>query len=297
MENLNLKINPYVRLAMQNEIGTSFYIDRVIWDHELIYIAGGEMKVTIDNKVYYCKEGDFIFLKPNIHHILENCCEKTLQPHVHFDFFEDELSERIYVSLKNKVDMTKEEKTWFRNDFLGEQGIELPTVIKMKNPYVAKNLLFQLIDEQNSKFAYSKLIVKGLLFELIGNILRDNSISNKELSDINLSKVDDLRKYMVMNIDKNLLLPDFAKYINMSPWYLIRIFNQYTGETPLKYFTNLRVARAKELIQYTTMSINEIADYLDFESHSNFSRWFKKNYGIAPKDLKQKLLPKNNNKM
>ena len=53
----------------------------------------------------------------------------------------------------------------------------------------------------------------------------------------------------------------------------------------MQYFADLRIEEAKNLLQ-NGMGVNEAADALGFSSASYFSRWFKKETGIAPVQYK-----------
>ena len=136
MNNIDLKhFSPYIRVAKHDIQDTKFCFDRTIWDYELIYLQQGSMKITYQDKTYIANEGNIIFLRPRVHHILESNSEIVLQPHIHFDFYEDEKSKKIFIPFVTEDKMTIEQKTWFRNDILPELGIDLPPVMKLFNSF------------------------------------------------------------------------------------------------------------------------------------------------------------------
>ncbi len=60
------------------------------------------------------------------------------------------------------------------------------------------------------------------------------------------------------------------------------VFKQHTGMAPYQYHLQLRINRAKELLNGTRMSVKEIAARLQFDDTYHFSRIFKKKTGMSP---------------
>jgi AraC-like DNA-binding protein len=54
-----------------------------------------------------------------------------------------------------------------------------------------------------------------------------------------------------------------------------------------KYYINLKVEKAKELIMYDELSLSEIADLLNYSSVAHLSNQFKKITGFTPTHFKQ----------
>ena len=62
---MKFAINPYIRRAWNHQWYADFVMERVIYDHEIIYIDKGNMKFTIDKKIYIADEGSCVILPPN----------------------------------------------------------------------------------------------------------------------------------------------------------------------------------------------------------------------------------------
>ncbi len=77
---------------------------------------------------------------------------------------------------------------------------------------------------------------------------------------------------------------DYARMCGMTEYHFIRQFKKATGLTPLRYKTKLLVNRAMEIMAMTDLNISEIAYALGFEDSLYFSRLFKKEIGISPKN-------------
>lgn len=281
------KINPYVRLAMQDVIDKKWIVSRSIWDYEIIYIAEGEMNVFINNENRVAKAGDIIFLRPYKSHTLTSNCDVTSQPHVHFDLFKDELSEMIPVSLKRRVKMSDTEKAWFRTDNLKALDLDLPVVMRLHNHLAIKDLLYKIIDEYHMKLSNYETYLSALMSQLLIVIQRSYAISKLDLRQEHLAAFENVQRYVLDNIDRNITIDELAKFTYLSKYHFIRVFTEHFGDTPHKYVTKLRVERAKELLLYDeSLSVSDVAVKLNFDSQQTFSYWFKKNVGISPKSYK-----------
>ena len=71
-----------------------------------------------------------------------------------------------------------------------------------------------------------------------------------------------------------LQIRDHADALNVSVCWLIRCFKRYTGVTPQKYLTDIRIAKAKELLYSSTLSCGEIAASVGYPDPLYFSRVF-----------------------
>ena len=83
-------------------------------------------------------------------------------------------------------------------------------------------------------------------------------------------------------------LQEVADRCHVDSAYLCRLFKRFRRQTPFQYLQNLRMNRAVELLQEGNRSIKQTAQDLGFTDPYNFSRSFKRVFGISP----QKFLVK-----
>ena len=69
--------------------------------------------------------------------------------------------------------------------------------------------------------------------------------------------------------------------------FLSKLFSETTGTTIEKYFIAQKIERAKELIVYGELSLNEIADKLGYSSVAYLSSQFKSVTGLTPSYFKK----------
>lgn len=284
MKEINLDFKPYIRLAMYHTWLPEYIVDRHIYDFEFIFIDKGKMKIDFDDKSYIVEEGDMVLIPPKVHHHISFYQTPCCQPHIHFDFNEDELSPTIPVSMKNIDEMSSLELTYFRNDFLKQNNLNLPLVVKASNPSLIRQLILHLINEYTFNDPAKKLHMEGTLKILISSFISDAMGYNED--NEMLDNVSLLVRYMTENLRNNLTLRDFELKSNLSSWSLNNLFKESFNTTPKKYYDHLRLRYAKDLIKNSFKSIKEISVLLGFDEPQTFSRWFYKLDGRYPTQYK-----------
>lgn len=88
--------------------------------------------------------------------------------------------------------------------------------------------------------------------------------------------------FMQEHLDLPLSLDDLARRAGQSVSQYSKLFKERTGQSAMAYFAQLKVRKACELLDETTMSVKEIAGELGYQDPYYFSRLFKKIQGCAP---------------
>ena len=92
---------------------------------------------------------------------------------------------------------------------------------------------------------------------------------------------------MEANIKEPISQKDLASYVGLSRRQLQRLFQRYLMCTPSRYYLQLRLQRARELLRQTSMSLVEISASTGFVSSSHFSKSYKEFYGHSPSAERQ----------
>lgn len=70
---------------------------------------------------------------------------------------------------------------------------------------------------------------------------------------------------------------------------LERLFSATLNDTPTRFYLNLRLDRARELLQQTDMTITAVCVACGFESPSHFSRTYRARFGASPRGDRRAL--------
>lgn len=99
-----------------------------------------------------------------------------------------------------------------------------------------------------------------------------------------LGKIASIMSEISENPAKPFCVSTAAAKLAMSKPTFHRKFKAVTGQSPLKYCKNIRLNYSKELILRKNKKISEIANEVGYESFSQFSREFKRLFGVSPKE-------------
>lgn len=83
-------------------------------------------------------------------------------------------------------------------------------------------------------------------------------------------------------------IKQYAGEINITSVHLNRICQSIAGKTALQIVHDFLILEAKKLLQQTNLQVAQIAYKLNFEDPAYFSRLFRKNTGVSPKEFRGK---------
>lgn len=97
------------------------------------------------------------------------------------------------------------------------------------------------------------------------------------------------KAYIEENYKKDISLDDVSRSVDISPYYFSKLFKEETGENFIEYLTNLRIERAKKLLQVRDMSIKTVCLETGYSDPNYFSRIFKKQVGVTPTEYRERV--------
>ena len=122
-----------------------------------------------------------------------------------------------------------------------------------------------------------------MMRETFQTIITDTSPSVSPLKTQRTKLIEDILSYLNQNYASRISLEQIAKNVFMSPSYICKIFKQEMGESPINYLIRIRMEKARNLLlQEEGYSVKEIACLVGYEDIYQFSKLFKKYYGVAP---------------
>lgn len=94
--------------------------------------------------------------------------------------------------------------------------------------------------------------------------------------------------YISKNYDNDISLDDVSREVNINPYYFSKRFKEETGVNFIDYLTEIRIKKAKELLENRNLSIKEICSKVGYSDPNYFSRIFKKIENVTPSDYREK---------
>ena len=156
-----------------------------------------------------------------------------------------------------------------------------------------QNEIFKLPADENTLFLIKRLIAKKICWEnrqlahlsaisiVTSTLMRlpEEIFSLPPEYDPRIEKVI---KYIKKNSNRIIPNDDLAQYVGMSRNGFLHLFEQEVGEAPQTYCRRNRIEQACNLLYYSNMTIDEIAEYTGFADRYHFSRVFWKIMHFTP---------------
>jgi AraC family transcriptional regulator len=152
----------------------------------------------------------------------------------------------------------------------------------------------RLAERLRSPIPGSRLFAETLVTQIAIKILWNYSslsgpihVPIERLTDPRLLRVID---YLHASFGREISLDGLAEVAGLSPNYFLHAFKQSTGKTPHRYLTELRIARACELLQDPHRSIVDISLAVGFSSQSHLTTVFRRFMKTTPAAYRQEVL-------
>ncbi|UTW61256.1 helix-turn-helix transcriptional regulator [bacterium SCSIO 12741] len=139
-------------------------------------------------------------------------------------------------------------------------------------------------DAEGSKLSVVNAYVITLLLE-VNQFYNESALSNR-------ASIDITRKFKMEvynNLNKNLSITEFADRLAVSPNHLNKAVKSVTGESASQLAHKIKMVEAKYRLMMPASNIAEIASELGFSDASYFSRFFKKNASLSPKEYQNTI--------
>jgi len=167
----------------------------------------------------------------------------------------------------------------------------IPTVLKKTTANIKTLLLANEIYNSQFQGDLNTLFLQSKVFEIIYNEFNDilkykpQTLNN----DIKLTKEDIEALYMAKTLiteEKYFVnLSELSKKVALNEFKLKYGFKKFFNTSPGAMIIDYRMQEAKELLETTEFSINEISKLVGYKYIQSFSNAFYKKFGVRPKDI------------
>ncbi len=92
------------------------------------------------------------------------------------------------------------------------------------------------------------------------------------------------------HVEDPLRIPDIAAAVGLSGRHFERTFKRETGQSPLRYYHQLRLMKARQRVLYSNDSFREIAASVGYLSSGPMNRHYVELFGVSPRDERRLTL-------
>lgn len=172
--------------------------------------------------------------------------------------------------------------------------------LKSSSAFYAKYLLLDIIKAVYQSYGiYNETVIMetaNMLMnsndvksvEVVLSGILDNIIVSDSSGQLDISQaVAEIKKVIRNEYMEDIGLEDIAEKVCLSPSYVSFIFKKETGKNLIRYLTDYRMEKAKELLSLSNMKIVDIGKACGYQNPSYFNKLFKNYHGITPKQFRE----------
>ena len=244
-------------------------IPRLVKDYEIDLELGSERLIYIDEVPHLIRGGNICVRKPG--QIVHGCNKEHIRQSsilLTVDFSGKQKSEHYSRNIDGPV-----QKEWHSPLIQNLSGVIIPHT---DSAFVS--IYTELISLATSDKKASEILVMELLYRLNADVCRQSYIQNKPTE----TACNKVLNYIQNNLEKQITLDSLASMVHLDKNYLVRLFKDTYGQTPINTLIDMRMERACDLITNTSLSISHIATSCGYTSPSYFTAEYKKRFGVTP---------------
>ena len=147
-----------------------------------------------------------------------------------------------------------------------------------------KNCILEILSIFNNDIS-SYFYANSILLRVMSYLYEDAGVQEKSKGKSSLA--DEIRFYLDMKYSQKIRLQDVAEKFHIHPNYMTRIFREKFQVAPKQYLMELKLKKAGRLLDTTELPITMISSSLGFEDQMDFSKTFRKKYGMSPSAYRQ----------
>lgn len=256
--------------------------ERYAYDYEIEFFTSSSGTTIVDGTEYKISKGDLVFRRPG-----QRC--NSITPYSCWFLVLDLLG-----TTEKSIDNFQTTKfIKFQHNIKNHYIDSIPTFMKVENESDYMECFSNINMLARSNYDLDKLSLKIKVLELIYMICKDaqNKVSGysfRQPETLNTTAIFNAIQYIKIHYAKKITLEELSQYVNLSPIYFHRLFKKITNNTPAIYIQQVRLDRAKHMLQRSSLTCSEISGACGFNSPSYFNHVFKKNFKVTPLEYRLK---------
>lgn len=237
---------------------------------EINYVKKGHCILHLENESITFRENEMMIISPNIEHTFEAGSEETTL--MQLEFLPDIYSRFMPMEEQKSDDLTP--VTIFSEE---------NRLIKIVNNVRIIQAVQRIVNEMNQKNRYYQYLVVMYYAELL--ILIYRYMNEAYLPICTNEALKKAISFIRLNYHSDITIQEIALQTEVGERYLRKLFTQYLNLSPLEYLNQIRINKAIELFRNTNLSVKEVSFMCGFQSPQYFSRVFKQQMGITPREV------------
>ncbi|QJD82972.1 AraC family transcriptional regulator [Cohnella herbarum] len=157
-------------------------------------------------------------------------------------------------------------------------GTLFPGHLPIRHPQQVFQRILQMQDKSSGPQKESRFSLRLRLETLINEFI----VNASDKSDMSDERIDRSISHMELRYTEKISMEELADKANMGPAAYSRQFRKVTGISPVEYLGNIRIDRAKRLLDQDSSRVKEVAAAVGFRSEFYFSRTFQRIVGVSP---------------
>jgi transcriptional regulator GlxA family with amidase domain len=94
-------------------------------------------------------------------------------------------------------------------------------------------------------------------------------------------------RYLIeQRLAERIRIHDIAALVGLSASRFAHVFRDAVGMSPLRYLRQLRIERARDLLEQTSLPVREVMQQVGFTDASHFSKDFRTRFGVGPREYR-----------
>lgn len=165
----------------------------------------------------------------------------------------------------------------------------LPPSLGLDDP-ILTHAAWRIAEEMSDKTALTDLLIESYARTMLVQIFRRGrqAVFQKTMGGISPSALNRVMEKINSDPSAELTLSELAEIAGLSIPHFCRAFKQSVGRPPHAFVVQRRIEMAKSYLQFSGMSITEIAYLCGFSNSSHFSNSFSREVGVTPQSFRGK---------
>ncbi|MBW4082561.1 AraC family transcriptional regulator [Paenibacillus sp. S150] len=234
--------------------------------HEVIFIEDGTGLFMIDGKAYTAQKGDVLIYNRGILHEEQSDPDKPLFTYYFgFRFNPPVAEQRDWVIHPDREPVIR------ANPYSNELSLLMKT-------------LFGEFSLRNSGYEQiSQHLLEAVLLLLERMILSQHRSAKEQKAPL----ANQIKEYLDTNYRRKLSLRDLAQIFHIDTYYLVHIYKNSFGISPVSYLIQRRMGEAMRLLASTNKKVWEIAKMVGYDNANYFSILFTRVIGESPRKFRE----------